>query len=566
MKQTPKKHKPLRHGATSFTGNRRRSRDQAQKFQRRPDSAKTTDGAPNAPANDRADNARIDDARDDQRLQKILAAAGVGSRRECEELILASRVEVDGKPVTELGVRVDSRKQKITLDGEPIKFQRRTYFAVNKPTGVLSTNRDPSGRIRVVDLIGGEQRLFTVGRLDQHSDGLIIVTNDGELTQRLTHPKYGVPKTYLVQVAGEATNEVIAKLLAGVRLEEGIAKAAKASIRKQHKTHTLLEVVLTEGRNREIRRMLAQLGHKVQRLTRIAVGPIRLGKLSPGQFRPLESQEVKALKELAFQAGGFQAGGEQRSFAPRGKRPHRDKFDRKREDFRKERAPLGGEQAPSTDVRRENRPGKFGKPKFDKRSDGKRPDGKRPDGKRADGKKPYGKKPFGDRPLEGKSFGKKPFGKKPFEKKTYEKKPYEKKPFVARSTDQAATGAVGPTEERPADRRFGEKKFGARKFGAKKFDDGRPPREKKFGGTKFRDRPGARPGGRPGKSRPLNAGDRPPPAKFDRQSNQSHPLPFLKQGLVVDDDAAPATSQSRPPKPRRRKPLRRLNVRRKPAE
>lgn len=253
-----------------------------------------------------------------QRLQKLLAAAGVGSRRECEELILSGRVEVDGQAVAQLGVRVDSRRQKITVDGEAIRFERRTYYAVNKPSGVLSTNRDPAGRLRVVDLVGGDRRLFTVGRLDQHSDGLIIVTNDGELTQRLTHPRYGVPKTYLVQVAGAATAEVIGKLLAGVHLEEGVAKAARAFIRKRHKHHTVLEMVLTEGRNREIRRMLARLGHKVQRLTRIAVGPVRLGRLKPGQFRPLEAREVRALKDLAFGAGS-----RRRSTNHRGHRGHR---------------------------------------------------------------------------------------------------------------------------------------------------------------------------------------------------------------------------------------------------
>jgi 23S rRNA pseudouridine2605 synthase len=508
MKQTPKKHKPLRHGATSFTGNRRRKRDDSRKPQ--PDAARTTAdvASPNATNEEKAE-----DARDDQRLQKILAAAGVGSRRECEELILAGRVEVDGQPVTELGVRVDSRKQKITLDGEQVKFQRRTYFAVNKPTGVLSTNRDPSGRIRVVDLIGGAQRLFTVGRLDQHSDGLIIVTNDGELTQRLTHPKYGVPKTYLVQVAGAATNEVIAKLLAGVRLEEGIAKAARASIRKRHANHTVLEMVLTEGRNREIRRMLAQLGHKVQRLTRVAVGPIRLGKLAPGQFRPLESQEVKALKELAFHPEGAT-----RTSAPRGKRPQRDKFDARRERFSKDRPPAGDESSPPSRDARPGRPNKFGKPTFEKT--------------------PYEKKPFGK-----KSLGNKPSGQKPF----------VKKPLGARSAEQEASQEKSRDEKKFANQRFGERKPGKRKLGAQKFDS-KPPREKKFGERKFADRRGKRP--------PLATGDA-RDAKFSKATGKSHPLPFLKQGLVLDEEAPASASQPSTPKPRRRKPLRRLNVRRK---
>jgi 23S rRNA pseudouridine2605 synthase len=386
MKSTPKKHKPLRHGATSFTGNRRRRRMRPQE---------TEFGSPDSTSKPATASSESEDARDDQRLQKVLAAAGVGSRRECEELILEGRIEVDGEPVTQLGVRVDSRKQKITVDGEQVKFQRRTYFAVNKPTGVLSTNRDPSGRIRVVDLVGGEKRLFTVGRLDQHSDGLIIVTNDGELTQRLTHPKYGVPKVYLVQVAGEATGEVIAKLLAGVHLEEGIAKAARASIRKRAKSHTLLEMTLTEGRNREIRRMLAQLGHKVQRLTRIAVGPVRLGKLKPGQFRPLESQEVKELKGLAFAPVGSAVEAE-----PRASRPRREEFKPRREPSGGARpATFAGTRTPHGGVR-SGKPGKFDQQKSGQKTSGERKFGK----KRFAGKKRAERK-IGEKKSAEKKFG-----------------------------------------------------------------------------------------------------------------------------------------------------------------
>ncbi|MEX2185571.1 MAG: pseudouridine synthase [Pirellulales bacterium] len=369
MKTTPKKRKVLRHGATSFTGNRRRRRDRSQDAPRATkaeSSSASTVATGSAGADAQNVDAQGQDVRDEQRLQKVLAAAGIGSRRDCEELILAGRIEVDGEPVTKLGVRVDSRQQKITVDGEQVRFERRSYYAVNKPTGVLSTNRDPSGRIRVVDLVGGTRRLFTVGRLDQHSDGLIIVTNDGELTQRLTHPKYGVPKTYLVQVAGAATNEVIDKLLAGVHLEEGVAKAARAFIRKRQKNCTVLEMVLTEGRNREIRRMLAQLGHKVQRLTRIAVGPIRLAKLKPGQFRPLDSQEVRALKELAFHTGASLA-----DRTPPGKRPRRTKFKPRRE--------TTGEAArPSTSRRKQRDETAEGKPGKSRRPSAGRPTGGRP--------------------------------------------------------------------------------------------------------------------------------------------------------------------------------------------
>lgn len=235
-----------------------------------------------------------------ERLQKILAAAGIGSRRQCEELIRMGRVEVDNKVITELGYRADPKRQKICVDGSPIKLESRVYYAVYKPDGVVSTNRDPSGRPRVIDLVPeSNMRLFPVGRLDLHSEGLILVTNDGVLAERLTHPRYGVPKTYLVQVADEPTREDLARLLKGVHLAEGVARVAKIRVRRQHKNSTVLEMVLNEGRNREIRRIMARIGHKVYRLKRIAVGPIRLGKMKPGEVRRLTPQEVAALYRVA---------------------------------------------------------------------------------------------------------------------------------------------------------------------------------------------------------------------------------------------------------------------------
>ena len=190
------------------------------------------------------------------------------------------RVEVDRKVITELGFRADPLRQKIAVDGVPIRQEKPLYYAVYKPDGVVCTNRDPSGRLRVIDLVPEkEARLFAVGRLDIHSEGLILVTNDGELANRLTHPKFGVPKTYLVQVAGEPDREVFAKLLRGIHLAEGIARVSSIKVRRKHKQSTILEMVLNEGRNREIRRIMAKVGHKVQRLKRIAVGPIRLGKM-----------------------------------------------------------------------------------------------------------------------------------------------------------------------------------------------------------------------------------------------------------------------------------------------
>ncbi len=232
-----------------------------------------------------------------QRLQKVLAAAGLGSRRKCEELIVTGRVEVDRKVVMELGVRVDPARQEIRVDGVPLRQPRLVYYAVNKPPGVVCTTRDPAGRPRVTDLVPAKNiRLFSVGRLDLHSQGLIILTNDGQLANLLAHPRYGVPKTYRVLVAGQPGPEALRKLLSGVHLAEGVARAERVVVKSQHKQSTILEIVLREGKNREVRRLLARIGHKVMKLTRIAVGPVRLGKLQPGQWRRLTDEELAALR------------------------------------------------------------------------------------------------------------------------------------------------------------------------------------------------------------------------------------------------------------------------------
>lgn len=227
----------------------------------------------------------------------MLAAAGIGSRRQCEELITTGRVEVDRKVVTELGTRVNPAVQEIRVDGSALPRTELAYYAVNKPPGVVTTNRDPAGRPRVVDLVSGhrEERLFPVGRLDLNSEGLILLTNDGELANRLTHPRYGVPKTYRVLVAGRPSQETLAQLRKGVYLAEGVARVQSVLVKSEHKESAVLEIVLDEGKNREIRRLLAKIGHKVLRLTRIAVGPVRLAKLPVGSFRRLTRDEVDAL-------------------------------------------------------------------------------------------------------------------------------------------------------------------------------------------------------------------------------------------------------------------------------
>lgn len=231
------------------------------------------------------------------RLQKVLAAAGVASRRECEQLILEGRVEVDRKIVTELGTRVDPQHQEIRVDGESLTQQKLVYFAVNKPEGVISTARDPAGRMRVTDLMPpNAPRVFCVGRLDVNSEGLILVTNDGELANGLTHPRHGVEKIYHVQVAGQVEPEVLRQLHRGIHLAEGFAHAKHVRIKSRRKKSTMLEMVLDEGRNREVRRLLARVGHKVQKLRRIAVGPVRLADLPLGAVRPLTSKEIQQLQ------------------------------------------------------------------------------------------------------------------------------------------------------------------------------------------------------------------------------------------------------------------------------
>ena len=174
---------------------------------------------------------------------------------------------------------------------------KRFYYLVNKPPGVLSTSRDPARRLRVIDLIPGDQRLFTVGRLDMSSEGLILVTNDGALANRLAHPRYGIKKIYLVQVAGHLTRATLATLSDGIHLAEAVAQPARIRVKGRRKQSTTLEIVLAEGRNREIRRMLAHVGHKVMWLRRVAMGPLRLGHLSPGAHRPLEHAEIRALQQ-----------------------------------------------------------------------------------------------------------------------------------------------------------------------------------------------------------------------------------------------------------------------------
>jgi 23S rRNA pseudouridine2605 synthase len=234
-----------------------------------------------------------------ERLQKFLAHAGVGSRRHCEALIAAGRVTVDDRPVREQGVKI-APGQKVCVDGVPIQAERPVYWLVNKPRGYLCTNHDPAGRPRAIDLVPHvSQRVYTVGRLDEASEGLLLLTNDGDLAFQLMHPRFGVEKTYLVQVAGFPTHEDLAQLLKGVWLSDGRVRARQVKRLKSQGESTWLRIVLCEGKNREIRRMLAKQGHKVLRLRRMALGPVQLGRLATGKARRLTGPELEALRRAA---------------------------------------------------------------------------------------------------------------------------------------------------------------------------------------------------------------------------------------------------------------------------
>jgi len=232
-----------------------------------------------------------------ERLQKVLAAAGVGSRRYCEELIGAGRVEVDGQIVRRFGARVDPEHQVIKVDGKRIPTRQDiVYLMFNKPRGVLTAMSDDRGRKTIVDFLGDRaERLFHVGRLDYDTEGLMLLTNDGELAHRLAHPSYEVAKTYYAEVPGPVPKDVGRRLQAGVELEDGIAVADKFRVLEQSGKRAMVEITLHEGRNRIVRRMLEAVGHPVERLVRTTVGPVKLGALRPGATRDLTTKEIGEL-------------------------------------------------------------------------------------------------------------------------------------------------------------------------------------------------------------------------------------------------------------------------------
>ncbi len=232
-------------------------------------------------------------------MQKVLAAAGVDSRRKCEELILEGAVRVNRKVVDTLPVFVDPEKDVITVDGRRIAAVRKVYFLLNKPKGVICTNSDPQGRKKAIDLIPAAERIFCIGRLDVDTSGLIVLTNDSELANRLTHPRYGLPKTYVVRVKGQIGGDTAEKLKAGVWLAEGRTGGASVKILERGHEESLIEITIRQRLNRQVRRMLAKVGLRVKSLKRTQIGKLTARGLGVGKFRKLSEAEVRYLQKTA---------------------------------------------------------------------------------------------------------------------------------------------------------------------------------------------------------------------------------------------------------------------------
>lgn len=235
-----------------------------------------------------------------ERLQKVLAQAGFGSRRVCEDLIAEGRVTVNGE-VAVLGRRVHPDLDRIEVDGVVIGVRPDlVHYLLNKPRGVVTTASDPQGRPTVVELVPGEPRVFPVGRLDADTEGLLLLTNDGELAHRLTHPSFGVEKEYVAHVEGRPSRGAVRRLREGVELDDGVTAPAKVGLIEPN----VLRIVIHEGRNRQVRRMCAAIGHPVVRLVRTRIGPLRDPSLRPGSWRPLETAEVRALERATTRGAG----------------------------------------------------------------------------------------------------------------------------------------------------------------------------------------------------------------------------------------------------------------------
>lgn len=277
------------------------------------------------------------------RLQKILAAAGYGSRRACEEMIAGGRVTVDGR-IAQLGDKADPATQRITLDGEPIRQPKgHTYVALYKPRGYITTTSDPEGRRTIMDLIPLTQRLYPVGRLDADSEGLVLLTDDGELTERLTHPRYGHARVYRVLVTGEPTGETIERWRRGITLDDRKANFSQVQVERQERGETWLRVTVHEGRKHLVRRIVAALGHPAQRLIRVEMGSLKLGDLTTGRWRYLSTGEVNALRK--------ETGLTRPDAAPR--RELHSRNDRPRQGTPRQRKPAGGRGSSSPTRKRQ---------------------------------------------------------------------------------------------------------------------------------------------------------------------------------------------------------------------
>ena len=257
-------------------------------------SPRAPDGQESHPGGDDDERDTLTDVPGGVRLQKVLAAAGVGSRRRCEELIGEGRVEVDGETVRRYGARVDPQQQIIRVDGRRIPArQDLVYLALNKPAGVLTTMSDDRGRPTIADFLGDHsERLYHVGRLDYDTEGLMLLMNDGDLAHRLAHPRFGVLKTYLADVPGPLPRDLGRRLITGIELEDGVASADKFRVIERAGSRALVEITVHEGRKHIVRRMLAEAGHPVSRLVRTHVGPVALGSLRPGTTRALTTREI----------------------------------------------------------------------------------------------------------------------------------------------------------------------------------------------------------------------------------------------------------------------------------
>jgi 23S rRNA pseudouridine2605 synthase len=236
-----------------------------------------------------------------ERLQKIMAQAGVASRRHCEDMIRQGLVKINGTVRSKLPIMADPQHDVIFVSGRKLKFEQKVYFLLHKPKKVVCTNYDPDERKKTVDLLAGvRQRVYSVGRLDADSQGLVLMTNDGELANQLTHPRYGVPKTYVVEIDGQFSSDDIEKLKKGFYIaKDGRASMDRIKILRHGHQQSMLEITIREGRNRQIRRMLARLGYSVRKLTRVSFGPLTLRGLGPGHYRPLTLKEIRTLRKLA---------------------------------------------------------------------------------------------------------------------------------------------------------------------------------------------------------------------------------------------------------------------------